>query len=450
MPMGQALPGVLARSAARQVYRLLRLSAPLLRPLYQHIGIEQRVRMVTALVRIGWNGAAVTSPLGKDSEIMAPGRLTAGVACIGHLTAESGVGEALRGTARALQAADVPFTLLGLDTYTTARLEDRSLAAHESPHLGARANLLCDGLIGADIAVRALGPAAFTGRTNILRPFWELAKVPPRFADTLERFQEVWAPSEFVRSALAEASDVPVFRVPLPVELSSIASVSRSQYGLPEDATLFLFAFDPSSFFARKNPVAVVEAFHQAFGDRSNTRVGLVIKTLDAGPHAAILKTLRKAIGGDRRINLIEGTVRRAEMNGLLAAADAFVSLHRSEGFGLGLAEAMLLGKPVIGTAYSGNADFLDEATGYPVPYRLVPVKAGDYPEHDGQVWAEPDVAVAATRMAAIVSDPDAARRIAAAGQAFIKTHHSLAAIGKLMRDRLAALGVLDAPARRH
>jgi glycosyltransferase involved in cell wall biosynthesis len=450
MPMGQALPGVLARSAARQVYRLLRLSAPLLRPLYQHIGIEQRVRMVTALVRIGWNGAAVTSPLGEDSEIMAPGRLTAGVACIGHLTAESGVGEALRGTARALQAADVPFTLLGLDTYTTARLEDRSLAAHESPHLGARANLLCDGLIGADIAVRALGPAAFTGRTNILRPFWELAKVPPRFADTLERFQEVWAPSEFVRSALAEASDVPVFRVPLPVELSSIASVSRSQYGLPEDATLFLFAFDPSSFFARKNPVAVVETFHQAFGDRSNTRVGLVIKTLDAGPDAAILKTLRKAIGGDRRINLIEGTVRRAEMNGLIAAADVFVSLHRSEGFGLGLAEAMLLGKPVIGTAYSGNADFLDEATGYPVPYRLVPVKAGDYPEHDGQVWAEPDVAVAATRMAAIVSDPDAARRIAAAGQAFIKTHHSLAAIGKLMRDRLAALGVLDAPARRH
>jgi glycosyltransferase involved in cell wall biosynthesis len=136
-------------------------------------------------------------------------------------------------------------------------------------------------------------------------------------------------------------------------------------------------------------------------------------------------------------------------MNGLLAATDAFVSLHRSEGFGFGLAEAMLLGKPAVATAYSGNADFLDDVTGYPVPYRLVPVKAGDYPEHDGQVWAEPDVAVAAGHMAAIVADPAAARRIAAAGQAFIKTHHSLAAVGKLMRDRLAALGVLDPPARR-
>jgi glycosyltransferase involved in cell wall biosynthesis len=449
MPMGQALPGVLARSAARQVYRLLRLSAPLFRPFYQHIGIEQRARMVTALVRIGWNGAAVTSPLGKDSEIVAPERLTAGVACIGHPTAESGVGEALRGTARALQAADVPFTLLGLDSYTTARLEDRSLAAHESPRLGARANLLCDGLIGADIAVRALGPAAFTGRTNILRPFWELAKVPPRFTDSLDQFQEIWAPSEFVRAAFAEATAVPVFRVPMPVEVSPIAAVSRSHYGLPEKATLFLFAFDPSSFFARKNPVAVVEAFHQAFGDRSDASVGLVIKTLDAGPHAGILKTLRKAIGGDRRIHLLEGTVARAEMNGLLAATDVFVSLHRSEGFGFGLAEAMLLGKPAVATAYSGNADFLDDVTGYPVLYRLVPVKAGDYPEHDGQVWAEPDVAVAAGHMAAIVADPAAARRIAAAGQAFIKTHHSLAAVGKLMRDRLAALGVIDAPALR-
>jgi hypothetical protein len=93
--MGQALPGVLARSAARQVYRLLRLSAPLLRPLNQHIGIEQRARMATALVWVGWNGAAVTSPLGKDSEIVAPERPTAGVACIGHPTAESGVGESL-------------------------------------------------------------------------------------------------------------------------------------------------------------------------------------------------------------------------------------------------------------------------------------------------------------------------------------------------------------------
>jgi hypothetical protein len=155
--MGEALPEILARVAARQLYRLLRVSAPLLRPIYQHIGLESRARAVTALVRIGWNGAAVTPVLVKESEIVAPERLSPGVACIGHPTAESGVGEALRATARALQAAGVPFTLFGLDAYTTARLQDRSMASHESARLGSKANLICDGLIGADIAVRALG-----------------------------------------------------------------------------------------------------------------------------------------------------------------------------------------------------------------------------------------------------------------------------------------------------
>jgi glycosyltransferase involved in cell wall biosynthesis len=441
--MAEALTEILARGAARQAYRLLRLSAPLLRPLYRRIGLEQRARAVTALVRIGWNGAAVVPPLAKPSEIVAPEQLTPGVVCIGHPSAESGVGEALRATARALQAADVPFTLLGLQQYTTARLQDLSMARHESPRLGARANLLCDGLIGTDIAVRVLGPAAFSGRVNILRPFWELAKVPPRFAPSLSRFQEIWAPSEFVRAAFAEAVDVPVLRIPVPVDLAATMPASRAAYGLPETATLFLFAFDPCSFFVRKNPVAVIEAFHLAFGREGRADVGLVIKSLDAGPHAGVLKTLKAAIGGDPRIHVIEGTLSRREMNGLIAATDAFVSLHRSEGFGFGLAEAMVLGKPVVGTAYSGSADFLNSETGYPVPYALVPVRAGEYPDHEGQVWAEPDIGVAAKHMAAIVERPEEASRLASAGQDFIKTHHSARAVGKLMRDRLAALGLL-------
>jgi hypothetical protein len=103
----------------------------------------------------------------------------------------------------------------------------------------------------------------------------------------------------------------------------------------------------------------------------------------------------------------------------------------------------MLLGKPVVGTNYSGNTDFLNPETGYPVPYTLVPVRAGEYPDHEGQVWAEPDIAMAARHMASIVDQPDQARRLAAAGQSFIRTHHSLAAVGRLMRDRLAALGLL-------
>jgi len=150
------------------------------------------------------------------------------------------------------------------------------MAQHESQRLGSRVNLLCDGLIGADVAVRVLGADAFAGRINILRPFWELSKVPPRFAMSLSRFQEIWAPSEFVHAAFASAVDIPVLRMPVPVELGEIAPASRAAYGLPEDATLFLFYFDPSSFVERKNPIAVVEAFHRAFGERGDSEIGLV------------------------------------------------------------------------------------------------------------------------------------------------------------------------------
>jgi hypothetical protein len=440
--MAESLPEAVIRGAARQVYRLLRLSAPLLRPIYRQIGLEQRVRAVTALVRIGWNGTPVRMPVPSELAIAPPDTLRPGIACIGHPSAESGLGEALRATAKGFAAASVPFTLVGLAGYSTARLRDNSMADHTSPCLDRRVNLLCDGIITAEVALAALGPDALAGRTTIFRPFWELAKIPDRLRPMLRDFQEIWAPSEFVRAVFAASTDVPVLCMPVPVELGPVARVERASFGLPEGTTLFLFAFDLCSFFFRKNPLGVIEAFRHAFPSK-RADVSLVIKTLAAGPHAPPLNEIKTAIAGDKRIHLIERTMSRAEMNGLLSASDAYVSLHRSEGFGLGLAEAMTLGKPVVGTAYSGTADFLTPDTGYPVPFTLVPVRAGEYPDHDGQVWAEPDLDAASEPMRAIVEDPAEARRLARAGQAFIKTHHSAAAVGKLMRDRLEARGLL-------
>ena len=308
--MGQAFPEILARGAARQLYRLLRISAPLLRPIYQHVGLENRARAVTALVRIGWNGAEPSPPaLVKQSEIVAPERLSPGVACIGHPAAESGVGEALRATARALAAAQ--------RALHAARPRPIHHGAASGPQHGASmrarvsaasVNLLCDGLIGADIAVRALGPAAFAGRTNILRPFWELSKVPPRFAESLSRFQEIWAPSEFVRAAFAEAVDVPVLRMPVPVELGEIAPVSRAAYGLPRRGDPVPLRLRPELFLRAQEPDCRGRAPSirpSASAGRSD--VGLIVKTLDAGPHAGVLKPLKTAIGGDPRIHLIEG-----------------------------------------------------------------------------------------------------------------------------------------------
>ncbi len=441
--MAEPLPEAMARGAARQLYRLLRLSAPLLRPLYRQIGLERRARAVTALVRIGWNGAPVQAPLASTLTIAAPNALREGVACIGHPQAESGIGEALRATAKGFAASGVPFTLVELGGYTTARLDDASMAAHAGTCLDRRVNLVCDGIVGVEVALASLRPEACAGRTAILRPFWELAKIPPRYAPLLRRFQEIWAPSEFVRAAFAASIDIPVLHMPLPIALDPAPRARRSSFGLPEAATLFLFAFDPHSFVARKNPAGVIAAFKRAFLAGGRRDVGLVIKVSAAGPHAPALSKLKASIAGDPRIHLLESTMSRLEMNGLLQACDAYVSLHRAEGFGLVLAEAMALGMPVIGTAYSGSADFLNPNTGYPISFTLVPVKPGEYPDHEGQVWAEPNVDAAAAAMRAIVDRPAEARRIAQSGQRFIASRYSPATVGRMMRERLEALGAL-------
>ena len=341
-----------------------------------------------------------------------------------------GIGEALRATAKGFAAAGVPFTLIGLGGYTTARLEDASMAAHAGTGLDRRVNLFCDGIVGVEVALASLRPEAFAGRTAILRPFWELARVPPRYAPLLHRFQEIWAPSEFARAAFAASIDVPVWHMPLPIALAPAPRASRASLGLPEGATLFLFAFDPHSFVARKNPAGVIAAFKRAFPAQGRCR-SRHQDLAAAGPHAQALSKLKASIAGDPRIHLLERTMSRLEMNGLLQACDAYVSLHRAEGFGLGLAEAMALAKPVVGTAYSGTADFLNRDTGYPVPFTLVPVKPGEYPDHEGQVWAEPDVdAAAAAPCARSCSSPrrlSASRKAASASSRAATARHGWA-----------------------
>lgn len=121
----------------------------------------------------------------------------------------------------------------------------------------------------------------------------------------------------------------------------------------------------------------------------------------------AALAAFRAEIAEEPDILLIDATMTREDTLALIAAADCVISLHRSEGFGLLLAEAMLLGKPVIATDYSATTELISPQTGFPVGYRLVPVGAGQYPFEDNQVWADPDIVHAAWHMARIFCEPD-------------------------------------------
>jgi glycosyltransferase involved in cell wall biosynthesis len=235
----------------------------------------------------------------------------------------------------------------------------------------------------------------------------------------------------------------PSHRLNLAITASSCWGVSSYEKG----RFYFLFSFDFYSSHHRKNPLGVLEAFQLAFPNL-NENVGLIIKstgleTYQMGPEpqqTEISEQFRASVDKDPRIKIIHGTMSRHRMLGLIRACDCYVSLHRAEGFGLGMAEAMSFGKVVIGTDYSGSTDFLSAETGFPVAYNLRPVGPSEYFWPEDQVWADPNMDSAVTMFRLAFSDVDARTRRAAAGKMFVNRKYSKAAVGAAVEGRIQAI----------
>ncbi len=364
------------------------------------------------------------------------------VTVVGYLRAALGVGEAGRLVLRALAHAGV--AVRGLET----RLNVHSSQTAEAPAdlLASRAesrfqifNVNADQL---PLVLADLAPRLRTDAYRILMPFWELSRFPDAWLGAIEQVDEIWAPSRFVQTALVARTKKPVVLMPLPLEFEiPPGAPGRASLGLPPGPFLFFFAFDFLSSHVRKNPTAVVAAFRRAFP--SGSRVGdvrLVLKAMNAGAidpgDDAVLAPFRD----DPDIILIERIMTREETLATIAACDALVSLHRSEGLGLLVAEAMAVGTPVIATDYSATTELVDPSTGWPVDARLVPVEEGQYAFHHGQVWADPDIGHAAWQMRRVVLDRREAAARAARARARLAGTYSLEQAAARMSGRLRAL----------
>lgn len=234
----------------------------------------------------------------------------------------------------------------------------------------------------------------------------------------------------------------PVIHMPVVLTLDPPPPLPRARFGLPDDAFLYYFAFDFLSFIERKNPRGALEAFRRLRRLASGARVGLVVKSMNGARFPKQVAAFRAEIGDDPDVVLIDQVLSRADTLGLIAACDAVVSLHRCEGLGLLVAEAMALGKPVVATDYAATTELVHPGTGYPVDYRLVPVRPGEYPMAEGQVWADPDLDHAAWLMLQPLRDPlDAAVRTAAAGR-LLQDKYGPSAVLARLRRRLAELSV--------
>jgi len=362
-----------------------------------------------------------------------------GTNIIGYARGELGIGEDSRMCALALAQAAVPFAVVNIPVGSNTREQDAFLDAclvEDTPY---PVNIFC--LTGLDTARMWLerGEALFSGRVNVGYWPWELPAWPEAMADAYALVDELWVSSAYTRDAFAKSAPIPVRLAPMAVSVDRITPRPRDYFGLPGDRFLFLYTFDCNSYLARKNPLAAIRAFRAAF-PRGTEPVGLVLKTMNARDDDPRWLALAASAAADARIAFLHGTLDRGDVLGLFAACDAYVSPHRAEGFGRTLAEAMLLGKPVIATGYSGNADFLTPETGYPVPYRFVPIGDGEYPFGQGLVWAEPDADALAKAMRRVADAPEEAARRARAGRDMVAERHHPLAVGHAYKERLEAL----------
>ena len=354
-----------------------------------------------------------------------------GVNVAGYFTGDFGVAEGARADVRALEAAGVPYVRIRIDT--PGRWDEGAAGIDFSSENPYRYNLIHVNAEQAHDFYRRSGRGLFAGRFNIGYWVWELSQFPEDFAGAFQYYDEIWTPSAFSADAISRLSTKPVVRMPHAVSIEGGAP-ARGRFGLSDDEFIFLFAFDFYSIFERKNPLAAVAAFKSAFGD--DPRFRLVIKHLHADNFPNDFEILkRRAVG--KNVTLMGGRLTRAEFVSLMASCDSYVSLHRSEGFGLTIAEAMAMGKPVIATDYSGSADFMNADNGFPVRYRLVELKKGLPPYLKGGVWAEPDAGHAAELMRLVSEDRGLAGTRGKKAEEHIRLHLSPSAVGGLYKGRL-------------
>jgi len=364
-----------------------------------------------------------------------PQNPTLGVNIFGYFYAESGIGEHSRQLVETVRQSGIPYVAIPY-TRTLTRQQHLfldstlgpptfpinivSVNADELPHFA------------ADV-----GESFLESRYTIGLWAWEIEDFPRSMARSHRYLDEIWANSSFSAEAIQKQVDCPVYPFPLPVSVPELEAPPREELNLPA-GFVFLFCFDFDSIFERKNPTAVIRAFLEAFPDEE--QVFLQIKSINGSKAPDKLQLLRSAAAGDPRISIVDEYWESQRVRALMASCDAYLSLHRAEGFGLTMAEAMAYGRPVIATGYSGNLDFMNDGNSFLVTPRMIEVAEGCDPYPRGAFWADPDVSEAARLMRRVISSPAEARERAALGQAEIKQHHSPAARSSFVRQRIEAI----------
>jgi glycosyltransferase involved in cell wall biosynthesis len=366
------------------------------------------------------------------------------ITVVGHPFAPIGMGEHIRCSFRALRKVGLSPNIV--DIYGLIK-PNKSEEIEFGNTIGKKLGAINIFHINGDEVNQALmhiGPNLPPDSYNIIYPAWELERYPLVWANELNNFDEIWAPSYFIKRALEASCSKEVVHQPLACQINLGEFFSRAYFGLSDSDFLFLFFFDMRSYYERKNPHGVISAFRELLKINRYKRVGLVIKVNGSELNPHLFQRLMDEIGDlSGHIKVIDAQLTDVEVKNLVRVCECFVSLHRSEGFGRGMAEAMVLGKPVIATAYSGNMDFMNKANSFLVDYSLIDVREGEYPHSEGQKWAEPDVKQATMFMDVVLNNSHVGRAVGKVAKQDMALRFDHFAVGANYLERLSQINPL-------
>jgi glycosyltransferase involved in cell wall biosynthesis len=360
-----------------------------------------------------------------------------GINLIGYIQAEMGLGEVLRNLMGAIAISKIPF-LIRKTVFPLKNRQFTDIKFALEERCKYQVNVIG---INPDLLYRLpfwLKYEEWGKRFNVGYWFWELENFPKEWSYASSIIDEVWVNTDFVANSVRQVHPN-VFKVPFSIDFPAPNNhFNREYFNLPKFGKLFLFSYDFNSSAARKNPEGVISAFKQAFTGIEDAF--LVIKSINGENNTARFLEIKTALSDDLRIIWIDEYLASDEMRGLISVIDCYISLHRSEGLGLGMAESMYLGKPVIATAYSGNLEFMNAENSFLVPYQMVPVQKGEYLFGRNQRWAEPDIDVAAYFMRNLYDNPKLGMEIGLAASKYIKRYHSKEVSSKAILERYDAI----------
>lgn len=340
--------------------------------------------------------------LGNDKQPFDKNVYKNGINLIGSVRSEIGLGQSCRLVAHELEYSGIPFSVYNYEQFSKIRSSDDSCDYMISKNLSHNINIIHINPYEMPFARINLGRAIWDKRYNIAFWLWELEVFPSEWLSSLQLADEIWTPSEFTSTAIRKVTNKPVMTVPYALTAPTDERYNRLYFELPQDKCLFLCMYDCSSTIERKNPLGVIKSFKLAF-KAEEKGVQLVIKLNN--PQEKDIQLINNEIKGYSNVTIIADILTKAQINSLIKCCDVLVSLHRSEGFGLVPAEAMLLGTAVISTNWSSTTEFMSEETACLVDYNFIEIEKDTGPYKKGWRWVDPNVEQAAGYMRKMFED---------------------------------------------